>query len=241
MVVADGVGACPRCGRPPLRAGASAPVVAVRPPGTGRWLVVAAVVVVGVLGLAFAARFGDSVRHRSEDAAGTFRSEHLGLRLSFPAGWRHVRDGDAAPGAPRGALATVFSESLLLRSARFFRGGTPSAPDAELILVVGARAPAITDAAFETWGQRAAATPLTLARPIADLTSAQALELTACDVGPPIPYGAVRCVGTADRRRALVHVWAGADNVQVALFLSTAPSDAALADGTDLVAGLDPG
>jgi hypothetical protein len=241
MVVADASGLCPRCGTAAPRV-ASAQIATLPAGAPTRWLLPAALLVVVVVGAAtLGPHIVDRLRHPSESASGDFRSSHLGLRLAFPADWRHAREDDRAPTGRLETLAPVFSDALSLRSARFYRGGLSADPDAELVLVVGARASTVSDGALEAWGRSAAATPATLADPVRGLTGVAGLDLYSCAFGAAQPKGGLRCSGAVGHIRAELFVWGAAGTVELALFLSRQGPEPTAAEAAELVSGLDRG
>jgi hypothetical protein len=232
MVESDANGCCPRCGTPaPKISSAQANIVE---PARRRWLLPAGVLAgVAVVALLAAPPLLERMHHPSELVDGDFRSAHLGVRLQFPDGWRHLDEGDRAPSGGLDRLAEVFRDPLSVRSSRFFRGSAGD-PAAELLLVVGSRATELGDAAFAAWAQAAADAP------IRELTSVRNLRLFQCTAGATVPHAGLRCVGAASRTTAYVYVFPAHGNVTLAVFLSRAGPEATLAESAELVTNLDP-
>jgi len=239
MVESDPSGACPRCGTPAPKMQSSTATPVVGAPSQ-RWLVASgAIVALAVVAAVIAPRLLERLHHPSEPVGGEFRSQHLGVRMLFPDDWRHLREGDRAPAANLDALADVFADPLSVRSSRFFRG-SPGSPDAELYLVVGARAPALSDAALATWAKGAIDRPEKLADPVRELTGVADLRVFQCVFAGAVPHGGLRCTAASAHTAAVVYVWARG-NVNLALFLSEAGPEDALAESGELVGGVDTG
>jgi hypothetical protein len=238
MVESDVDGRCPRCGTPsPRISSAQQTVVAVA--RRRRWLpaaIVAALIAIGVVGVP---RVLERLHHPSESVAGELRSAHLGVRLQFPEGWRHLREGDRAPSTALDVLGDAFGDPLSLRSSRFFRGAAGD-PAAELFVVVGARAGGLGDAALASWAQAVAETPEKLEGPVRDLTGVKDLRMFQCTSGSMVPHGGLRCAGVANHRPALLYMWSTHGGMTLGLFLANAGPEAALAESTDVLGGLDP-
>jgi hypothetical protein len=243
MVESDPSGACPRCGTPAPRV-ASAPMPVI---GTSsrNWLIgVGAAFAIGVVGVLFVPRLVERMHHPSTPVAEELRSSHLGVRIVFPnepgdrAGWRHLREGDQAPTANLGPLGDLVGEPLSLRSSRFFRGSVGN-PDAELYVVVGARASSVTEASLGAWAQAIAGAPDKLVDPIRELTGVSNVRFFKCAAGAGVPHGGLRCTGTASHTAAVLTIWSARQNVDIALFFSDSGPEAALTESTDLVTGLD--
>lgn len=239
MVEADASGACPRCGAPAPKV-QSAPLNVVRP-GVGRgYLIAGLVVALGVLGLIVTPRLLDRLHHPSDPVAGEYHSPHLGVRLLFPDDWRHLREADRAPTANLEELGDFFGDALSIRSSRFFRGATGN-PGAELYLVVGARAPALTDGAVTTWTHAASEHPEWMNAPVSALTGVGNIKIFQCNSGSSVPHSGLRCSGAAGHTSAMLYIWAAKNTVDLALVLSEAGPEATLAESSDLVSGLDAG
>jgi hypothetical protein len=241
MVTADESMACPRCGtrapRVSLTLAVPDPVALARGSGEhettlperGAWpLRIAIFAVLGIVGAVAGPPLVRLARDRSESVAGPSTSPHLGVRLTFPSGWRHHTEGDKAPSAALGPFQAVISDALSLRSSRYTRDG------AELLLIVAARPTHIDDATFAAWAESVAAAPETLAPSLRDLFSRD-VRLNQCRA----TAGLVRCGGVNDGDRALAYVWGVRTATVVALFTSTATIEAASAEADELVAGLD--
>ena len=248
MVECDPSGACPRCGTPAPRV-ASAPLPVVGQ-SSRQWIVAAsAIAAIAVVGALFVPRLVERMHHPSQAVAGEYRSTHLGVRLVFPdgsdgsgapGGWRHLREGDRAPSATLGPLADLVGDALSLRSARFFRGSVGN-PDAELYFVVAARAPSVTEASLGAWAQANAETPGRIADPTRELTGVDNLQLFKCAAGAGVPHGGLRCTGTVHHTAAVLIVWTVRNDLDVTLFLSGGGPEAALAESSEIMAGLDSG
>jgi len=241
MVTPDETGACPRCGQIAPRI-SSNQLAVVSPPSTrsASWLLPA---VLGVLAFGLAYQFGpplvEKLRRPSEPVAGVTSSPHLGLRLTFPDGWRHSAEGDRAPSTGSAGFEAVLRDGVGLRSSRFFRRGGEA--DAELVLSVAPRPSQVTDEVFAEWAEVAVSAPKTLEPTVRELSGVSDLVLDRCLAGPSVPGGGVRCVGNSGTTRALIYAWPARTVTAVAVFLTSQNPEAALDEGDALIGGLDLG
>jgi hypothetical protein len=172
--------------------------------------------------------------------AGVTSSPHLGLRLTFPDGWRHSIEGDRAPSTAAAGFERVLGDGVGLRSSRFFRRGDGE-PDAELVLSVAPRPSQVTDDVFTEWAASAVAAPKTLEPTLRELSGVSDLSVDRCLSGAAIPGGGVRCVGSSGTARALIYAWPARTVTAVAVFLTAQNPEAALEEGDAIIGGLDLG
>ena len=242
MVTPDETGACPRCGQIAPRISSNQLAVVSAPPlRSTSWLLPA---LLGVLAFGLAYQFGpplvERLRRPSESVAGVTSSPHLGLRLTFPEGWRHSAEGDRAPSTAAAGFEQVLRDGVGLRSSRFFRRAAGE-PDAELVLSVAPRPSQVTDEAFSDWANAAVSAPKTLEPTMRELSGLTDLSIDRCLSGPSIPGGGVRCVGASGNTRALIYAWPTRAFTAVAVYLTGQNPEAAIEEGDAVISGLDLG
>lgn len=240
MVTATADGACPRCGtRPPqlmaIASTAEEPSAAARPTSGSRGLLVALVAAAAAVGSGLGGwkltqMACDSIR--SENAAGQFASRHLEIEVTFPSGWRRIKEGDD----------TRDLEGLTMRSSQFYRGGTQKAPTVGMILAVveGAALPADGD---QISGEQFSTMLTQGAQGFVRGAGVEAqLDPGDCEIVTIGTRRTGRCVGSArveGPRRVLVYVWFVEKRIALAVFLSKQELETAIEEADDIVSTVE--
>jgi hypothetical protein len=215
-------------------------------------------VVVGLLavGLALAGwRFGglavDRLKHPSDPVLGDFGNERLGLSVSLPMGWRHLRQQDEhqvmGPSqiVPGGALTEEQQAAIgtvTLDGATFFRGRLSSSPDA--MCVVGRLVMGSSELRGELEKNFVQAADAGARNMVGVLTRSAGMQVTMSDCEPSsVPRaGGASCAGTAtaggETFGVQVYIWPYEDGVAMVIHVARADDESAVDEAREIAASV---
>jgi hypothetical protein len=194
--------------------------------------VLAVIVATGAVAVFFGGVILDRLTGKSESVVGEYVSRHLGLKITFPRGWRHAKALDTSE--TRTGMTT--------RMAVFFRGGSAKNPDT--VLLVGLADVSSPVERNEMRKDILAATRSVVPDLVRDSKAMPAGKLSVPQCNP-IPIGGAQgglCAGTAEgskHREVVLVAWPTEQGMGFGAYVTAEDASVAKAEAEALLRSIE--